>query len=163
MIQRRSVWPLGTLEMLVWRVKAYVERKVLSFFHPSTDIFASKLVILPNFPIQSLWLHKNIRLRGFAKIVRGPYVKILINIFNNLSLRKGDPVLILLFLFFKKIGQSRPLFVYFRPFLSPISITIYISTLQIEKSMHGVVRFWTGGRKMVGADKTTELWRPPQF
>ena len=89
--------------------------------------------------------------------MRGPYVKILINIFNNLSLRKGDPVLILLFLFFKKIGQSRPLFVYFRPFLITIAI------IQIEKSLDGVHGIQTHGRLMVGSDDTTELWRPQQL
>ena len=52
------------------------------------------------------------------------------------------------------MGQSRPLFVYFRPFLT-ISI-------QIEKSMDGVLGIRTRGRRMVGADETTELWRPPK-
>ena len=47
------------------------------------------------------------------------------------------------------MGQSRPLFVYFRSFLVTISI-------QIEK------RIRTQGRRMVGADETTEQWRPPQ-
>ena len=56
--------------------------------------------------------------------------------------------------FFKKMGQSRPLFVYFRPFLITISI-------QIEKSIDGVLGIQTRGRRMVGTDKTTELWRPP--
>ena len=48
-------------------------------------------------------------------------------------------------------------FVYFRPFLITISI------LQIEKSIDGVLGIWTLGRRMVGADKTTELWRPIPF
>ena len=53
------------------------------------------------------------------------------------------------------MGQSRPLFVfYFRSFLVTISI-------QIEKSKDGVLGIRTRGRRMVGADKTTELWRPP--
>ena len=55
----------------------------------------------------------------------------------------------LLLLFFKKMGQSRPLFIYFRIFLVTIS-------KQFEKSKVGVL-----GIRMVGADKTTELWRPP--
>ena len=50
------------------------------------------------------------------------------------------------------MGQSRPLFVYFRYFLITISI--------IEKSIDGVLGIRTWGRRMVGADKTTELWRP---
>ena len=56
---------------------------------------------------------------------------------------------------FKKMGQSRPLFVYFRHFLITISI------IQIEKSVVGVLRIRTWGRRMVGADETMELWRPP--
>ena len=52
------------------------------------------------------------------------------------------------------MGQSRPLFVYFRAFL------ITISVIQIEKSLDGVLRIRTQGRRMVGADETTELWRP---
>ena len=47
------------------------------------------------------------------------------------------------------MGQSRPLFVYFRSFLT-ISI-------QIEKSVDGVLGIRTQGRRMVGADETTEL------
>ena len=58
------------------------------------------------------------------------------------------------FFSFLKMGQSRPLFVYFRSFL------IIILT-QIEKSIDGVLEIRTRGRRMVGADKTTELWRPP--
>ena len=57
-----------------------------------------------------------------------------------------------LLFFFKKMGQYRPLFVYFRSFLVTISI---------EKSIDGVLGIRTRGRKMVGADETTELWRPP--
>ena len=53
------------------------------------------------------------------------------------------------------MGQSRPLFVYFRHFLITISI------IQIEKSVVGVLGIRTLGRRMVGADETTELWRPP--
>ena len=57
---------------------------------------------------------------------------------------------------FLKMGQTRPLFVYFRSFLITISV-------QIEKSIDGVLGIRTQGRRMVGADKTTELWRPPDF
>ena len=59
-----------------------------------------------------------------------------------------------IFLLFFKKGQSRPLFDYFRSFLVTISI------VQIEKSIYGVLWIRTRGRRMVGADKTTELWRP---
>ena len=45
-------------------------------------------------------------------------------------------------------------FVYFCSFL------VIIST-QIEKSIDGVHGIRTWGRRMVGADETTELWRPP--
>ena len=51
------------------------------------------------------------------------------------------------------MGQSRPLFVYFHYFLDTISI------IQIEKSVDGVLGILTRGRRMVGADKTTELWQ----
>ena len=54
------------------------------------------------------------------------------------------------------MGKSRPLFVYFCSFLITISI-------QIEKSVDGVLGIQTRGRRMVGADKTMELWRPPHF
>ena len=57
--------------------------------------------------------------------------------------------------FFKKMGQSRPLCVYFCSFLVTISI-------QIEISVDGVLGIRTRGRRMVGADETTELWRPPK-
>ena len=43
--------------------------------------------------------------------------------------------------------------VYFCSFLITISI-------QIEKSIDGVLGIRTRGRSMVGADKTKELWRP---
>ena len=46
------------------------------------------------------------------------------------------------------MGQFRPLFVYFRYFLDTISI--------IEKSVDGVLGIQTRGRRMVGADETTE-------
>ena len=54
------------------------------------------------------------------------------------------------------MGQSRPLFVYFRFFLDTISI------IQIKKSIDGVLGIQTRGHRMVGADETMELWRPPQ-
>ena len=53
------------------------------------------------------------------------------------------------------MGQSRPLYVYFRHLLITISIT------QIEKSIDGVLGIQTRSRLMEGADITTELWRPP--
>ena len=53
------------------------------------------------------------------------------------------------------MGQSRPLFVYFLSFLVTISI-------QIEKSIDGALGIQTWGQRMVGADETTELWRPPK-
>ena len=56
--------------------------------------------------------------------------------------------------FYLKIGLSRPLFVYFCYFLDKISI------IQIEKSVDGVLGNQTCDRMMVGADETTELWRP---
>ena len=55
------------------------------------------------------------------------------------------------------MGLSRLLIVYFRYFLDTISI------IQIEKSLDGVHGIRTRGCKMVGADKTTELWQPPKY
>ena len=57
--------------------------------------------------------------------------------------------------FFLKMGQSRPLFVYFHYFLATISI------IQIKKSIDGVLEIQTQGCRMIGADEITELWRPP--
>ena len=34
--------------------------------------------------------------------------------------------------------------------------------MQIEKSLDGVLGIQTRGWMMVGADDTTELWRPPK-
>ena len=48
------------------------------------------------------------------------------------------------------MGQSWPLFVYFRSFLVTISI-------QIEKSIDGVLGIRTRGHRMVGAGKTMEI------
>ena len=59
--------------------------------------------------------------------------------------------------FWKNMGQSRPLFVYFRSFLIPTTISI----IQIEKSVDGVLGIRTRGRRMVDVDDTTELWRHP--
>ena len=53
------------------------------------------------------------------------------------------------------MGQSWPLFVYFCPFFNTTSI------IQIEKSVDGVLGIRTRGRRMEGADKTMELWLPP--
>ena len=55
--------------------------------------------------------------------------------------------------FFKKWANPCLFFVYFRPFLTTSSI------MQIEKSIDGVLGIRTRGRRMVGADNTTELWR----
>ena len=57
--------------------------------------------------------------------------------------------------FFKKNGPIPASFVYFRSYLVTIS-------LQIEKSVVGVLGIRTRGRRMEGADETTELWRPPK-
>ena len=57
--------------------------------------------------------------------------------------------------FFILNGPIPASFVYFRSFLVTISI-------QIEKSIDGVLGIRTQGRRMVGADKTTELWQPPK-
>ena len=51
-------------------------------------------------------------------------------------------------------------FVYFHPFIIPISINI---SKQIEEGINGVLRIQTHGSRTVGADETTELSRPPLF
>ena len=53
------------------------------------------------------------------------------------------------------MGQSLPLFVYFRYFL------ITISKIENEKSIYGGLGIRTRGRRMVDTDETKELWRPP--
>ena len=58
--------------------------------------------------------------------------------------------------FFKNIGQSRPLVVYFHPFLIPISITV--SIIQIEISIAGMLGIRTQACRMVGVDQTPQLW-----
>ena len=57
------------------------------------------------------------------------------------------------------MDQSRPIIVYFRSFLIPITISI----IKIEKSVDGVLGIRTQGHRMVGEDETTELWRPPRL
>ena len=54
----------------------------------------------------------------------------------------------------KSFFLNGPIPVSFCPFLTTISI------IQIVKSLDAVLGSRTCGRKMVGADKTTELWRP---
>ena len=39
---------------------------------------------------------------------------------------------------------------------------LVIISIQIEKSIDGVLGFQTRGHRKVGADETTELWRPPK-
>ena len=56
---------------------------------------------------------------------------------------------------FIKIGPIPASFCLFSFFLITISI------IQIEKSVDGVLGIRTRGRRMVGADETTELLRPP--
>ena len=56
--------------------------------------------------------------------------------------------------FFKNGPISASFCFYFHSFLVTISI-------QIEKSVDGVLGIRTWGRRMVSANKTTELWRPP--
>ena len=55
------------------------------------------------------------------------------------------------------MGQTRPLFVYFRPF----HMTNIAQILQMKKRRwHAWAR--TQGGRMVGADESTELWRHPK-
>ena len=57
-------------------------------------------------------------------------------------------------MFFFKWANPGLFFVYVRTFLLTIK-------MQIEKSIDGVLGIRTWGCRMVGADETTELWRPP--
>ena len=60
---------------------------------------------------------------------------------------------------FLNMAKSWPLFHLFCTFLITLSITI--SIIQIQKCADGMHGIQTRGHRMVGADKTTELWRPP--
>ena len=53
----------------------------------------------------------------------------------------------------------------FCPYLIAITVSISISTstIWIEESIDGLLWIWTWGRRMVGADETTKLWRTPYF
>ena len=62
------------------------------------------------------------------------------------------------FQFFLKNANPGLFLVYFRPFLITISV-IQINLL--EKSIDGVLGIQTRGRRMIGANENTELWRPP--
>ena len=60
--------------------------------------------------------------------------------------------------FLKKMGQSRPLFVYFRSFHIPIQMTnIQFEQYKLKKSVDGVLGTRTRGGMMEGADESTEL------
>ena len=61
--------------------------------------------------------------------------------------------------FFLKMGQIRPLFVYFHSF----RMTNIAQIDYNDKSVDGVLGTRTRGSGMIGPDKPTELWRPPPF
>ena len=59
------------------------------------------------------------------------------------------------------MGQSRPLFVYFRFFHIPIQMTnISFELYKLKKYTWAGIR--TKGRRMVGAENSARLWRPPR-
>ena len=60
---------------------------------------------------------------------------------------------------FLTMSQIRPLFVYFRSFLK----TNIVQYSSIKEYLLGVLGIRTWDRMMVGADKSTELWRLPRF
>ena len=65
------------------------------------------------------------------------------------------------YIFFKKMGPTWPLFVYFCPFLN--TMTIITQNLSIHgMSFDGVLGIWTQDHGMVGAVESTGLW-PPLF
>ena len=118
----------------------FYETNSFSFFH--FDVFALNGSLSRNLPLT------RVQQRGF--LFRSFYV-----LFDPSYWRKNlccswdsNPAE----RFFKN-GLIPASFVYFRSFLITISI-------QIEKSVDGVLGIQTRGRRMVGADKTTELWRP---
>ena len=55
------------------------------------------------------------------------------------------------------MGQTRPLFVYFRPFLNTMT---NIAQYWLYNSVDGLLGIGTRGHRMVGEDGHTELWRP---
>ena len=56
------------------------------------------------------------------------------------------------------MGQSRPLFVYFRSFHIPIQMTnTQFEQYKLKKSVDGVLGTWTRGGRMEGADESNEL------
>ena len=63
--------------------------------------------------------------------------------------------------FFKKIGQTRPLFIFDHFSLCKDK---YVTNLTInEKSIDGMLNSQTWGGRMEGADESTELWRHPNL
>ena len=60
--------------------------------------------------------------------------------------------------FFKKMGQTRPLFVYLFLFFSQEK---YSTKTINDKSVDGVLGTQTRRSRMVGADESTVLWRHP--
>ena len=63
----------------------------------------------------------------------------------------------LLDVFFKKMGQTRPLFVYFNSF----HIANIAPHIINDKSIDDLLWTQTRGGKMVGGAESTELWRHP--
>ena len=57
------------------------------------------------------------------------------------------------------MGLTRPIFVYFRPFLNTMTNTVQSLTI---KSIDGVLGTPTRGGRMVGSDESTELRRHPR-
>ena len=58
--------------------------------------------------------------------------------------------------FFKLLANPSLFFVYFDLFTSQINY-------KLKKNIDGVLGIQTRGRRVVGVDKTTELWRPQMF
>ena len=63
-------------------------------------------------------------------------------------------IMVLNLFFFKQASRGLFLFIF-------ILFLVTISIIQIEKSVDGVLGIRTKGRRMIGTDKTTELWQPP--
>ena len=57
------------------------------------------------------------------------------------------------------MGHTRPLFTYFHPFLNALTNIVQKFTINL-KNLDGVLEIQTQDHRMVGGDKSTELWRP---
>ena len=132
-----------------WQRKFFLVYQILSHL----DVFA-QLVLLGH--LLALFILFLSTLIGWKLLndQRAPNEHSIILCWNFLQDQSQGSIHTLSFLKYGPIPAS--FFVYFHSF----HIT---NQLQIEKSIDGVLGIRTRGRRIVGADETTELWRPPKF